>query len=69
MQRKRKAAKKARAEALKEGRQEGRQEMAIAIARELLDVLDLETISEKTGLSLAELQTLQAQASSVDRQT
>ena len=37
--------------------------MAIAIARELLDVLDLETISEKTGLSLAELQTLQAQAS------
>jgi predicted transposase/invertase (TIGR01784 family) len=42
----------------KEGKQEGRHEAAIAIAQQLLDVLDLETIAQKTGLSLAELRSL-----------
>ncbi|EDX76484.1 conserved hypothetical protein [Coleofasciculus chthonoplastes PCC 7420] len=41
-----------------EGKEEGMQEKAIAIARELLDVLDIETISQKTGLSIAEIQDL-----------
>jgi hypothetical protein len=31
---------------------------AIAIARELLDVLDIETICQKTGLTVAEVQQL-----------
>ncbi len=41
-----------------EGRQEGMREKAIAIARELLDVLDVETISQKTGLSITDIQNL-----------
>ncbi|MEQ9553681.1 MAG: Rpn family recombination-promoting nuclease/putative transposase [Coleofasciculus sp. G3-WIS-01] len=41
-----------------EGKEEGMREKAIAIARELLDVLDMETISQKTGLSIAEIQEL-----------
>ena len=36
-----------------------KQETAIAIARQLFDVLDLETIAQKTGLSLEELRSLQ----------
>jgi predicted transposase/invertase (TIGR01784 family) len=40
------------------GRQEGRQETMMEIARQLLDVLDAETISLKTGLTVAEIQTL-----------
>jgi predicted transposase/invertase (TIGR01784 family) len=47
--------------AAQKGRQEGRQEAAIAIAQQLLDVLDLETIAQKTGLSLAELRSLKPQ--------
>jgi predicted transposase/invertase (TIGR01784 family) len=42
-----------------EGQKEGRKEEKLAIARQLLDVLDLETIAQKTGLSLEELQSLQ----------
>jgi predicted transposase/invertase (TIGR01784 family) len=38
-----------------EGRQEGRKDAAIEIARQLFDVLDLETIAQKTGLTLTEL--------------
>ncbi len=49
---------KGRAEGREEGKQEGRKEAAIAIAQQLLDVLDLETISAKTGLSLVELKSL-----------
>ncbi|MEM8808544.1 MAG: Rpn family recombination-promoting nuclease/putative transposase [Cyanobacteria bacterium P01_G01_bin.38] len=41
-----------------EGREEGKKEMAIAIAKQLLDVLDVETISQKTGLTLAEIEAL-----------
>lgn len=51
-----------RQEGLQEGRQaglqEGRQETTIEIARQLLDVLDVETISQKTGLTIAEVQSL-----------
>ncbi|PSB16388.1 transposase [Phormidesmis priestleyi ULC007] len=57
---------KARQEGRQEGRREGRQEgeaigakqRAIDIARQLLDVLDIETISQKTGLSIEEIQAL-----------
>lgn len=61
---------KAKQDGLKEGRQEGRQEglregeqlgekrKALEIARQLLDVLDVETISQKTGLSVAEIEQL-----------
>ncbi|MEQ8384709.1 MAG: Rpn family recombination-promoting nuclease/putative transposase [Coleofasciculus sp. A1-SPW-01] len=41
-----------------EGKEEGMNEKANAIARELLDVLDIETISQKTGLSITEIQDL-----------
>ena len=44
---------------LQQGRQAGRQERAVEIARELIGVLDLETMSQTTGLSLSELQALQ----------
>jgi predicted transposase/invertase (TIGR01784 family) len=40
------------------GHAEGERAKALDIARALLDVLDLETISAKTGLSLAELEKL-----------
>ena len=39
-------------------REEGKQEAALEIARQLLDVLDLETIALKTGLSLEVLRSL-----------
>lgn len=54
-------------EGLQEGLQQGEQRMAIKIAQQLLGILDLETISQKTGLSLEELQTLQAQNSQANR--
>ncbi len=53
------AEEKGRSEGREEGKQEGRKEAAIAIARQLLDVLDLETIAAKTGLSLMDLRSLQ----------
>jgi predicted transposase/invertase (TIGR01784 family) len=43
--------------------QEGAKNASIAIARQLLDVLDLETIAQKTGLTLEELQSIQQQQS------
>jgi predicted transposase/invertase (TIGR01784 family) len=46
------------AEGRAEGREEGRREQAIAIARSLLDVLDVETISQTTGLTIAEIEYL-----------
>ena len=56
----------AKEEAKKEGREEGREEgvkkgekqKAITIAKNLLDVLDIETISLKTGLSVKEIEKL-----------
>jgi predicted transposase/invertase (TIGR01784 family) len=47
-----------RQEGLEEGRQEGMREKALEIARQLLDVLDNQTISQKTGLSLEDIQRL-----------
>ncbi|MDX2241141.1 MAG: Rpn family recombination-promoting nuclease/putative transposase [Leptolyngbyaceae cyanobacterium bins.302] len=44
--------------AKQQGMEQGRREQAIAIARQLLDVLDVETISQKTGLSVEEIQAL-----------
>jgi predicted transposase/invertase (TIGR01784 family) len=44
--------------AIRKAKLDGMQEKAIAIARELLDVLDIETISQKTGLSITEIQDL-----------
>ncbi len=49
---------KAKQQGREEGREEGKREQAIAIARELLDILDIETISQKTGLSIAEIENL-----------
>ena len=43
---------------LKEGRKEGEKRKAIEIAKSLLDVLDIETISLKTGLSVDEINKL-----------
>ncbi|HBB34817.1 MAG TPA: transposase, partial [Cyanobacteria bacterium UBA9273] len=44
--------------ARQEGEQIGEKRKALEIARQLLDVLDVETISHKTGLSVAEIQQL-----------
>ncbi|MGB0560389.1 MAG: Rpn family recombination-promoting nuclease/putative transposase [Spirulinaceae cyanobacterium] len=42
----------------KVGLEQGRKEKAIEIARQLLDVLDVETISQKTGLTVIEIEQL-----------
>ncbi len=44
--------------ARQDGKTEGRQEERLEIARSLLDLLDAETIAEKTGLSIAQVQQL-----------
>ncbi len=44
--------------AKQQGREEGRREQTMAIAYSLLDVLDTETISQKTGLTVAEIEQL-----------
>jgi predicted transposase/invertase (TIGR01784 family) len=49
----------ARSEARQQGREEGAKEKAISIARSLLGILDIETISQTTGLSMAEIEQLQ----------
>jgi predicted transposase/invertase (TIGR01784 family) len=54
-----KAKQDGRSEGRVEGRAEGEREKAREIARSLLDLLDIKTISQKTGLSIAEIQTLQ----------
>ena len=43
----------------REGEREGIRSASIAIARQLFDILDLETIAQKTGLTLEELRSLQ----------
>jgi len=45
-------------EGKQEGEREGKRSAAIAIAQQLFDVLDLETIAQKTGLTLEELRSL-----------
>lgn len=45
--------------AILKARAEGGREKAMEIARSLLDLLDIKTISQKTGLSIAEIQALQ----------
>jgi hypothetical protein len=45
-------------EGIKIGEQRGRKERDFEIARELLDVLDNETISVKTGLTVEEIEAL-----------
>lgn len=47
--------KEGRKEGIKEGRKEGEREKAIEIAKNLLDILDIQTISQKTGLSIEEV--------------
>jgi predicted transposase/invertase (TIGR01784 family) len=49
---------KARLEGKREGLETGRKEKALEIARSLLDVLSPETISQKTGLTLQEIENL-----------
>jgi predicted transposase/invertase (TIGR01784 family) len=49
-----------REEGREKGREEGMREKAIAIARQLLDRLDDETISQTTGLSVDEVQNLRS---------
>jgi len=46
---------KAKKEGKEEGLREGEKNKAIEIAKNLLDVLDDETISQKTGLSIEEV--------------
>jgi len=45
-------------EGREEGREEGKKEKAVEIAKNLLDVLDDETIAKKTGLSIEEIREL-----------
>jgi predicted transposase/invertase (TIGR01784 family) len=49
---------KARQDGEIKGRQEGRQEERLEIARSLLDLLDVDTIAQKTGLSISQVQQL-----------
>ncbi|MEA5469916.1 Rpn family recombination-promoting nuclease/putative transposase [Spirulina sp. 06S082] len=49
---------KALKQGMQQGIQKGEQQKAIEIAKELLDILDEEMISQKTGLSLEEVQKL-----------
>ena len=51
-------------EGRKEGREEGRLEEKLDIARNLLDVLDDETIAKKTGLSIEEVKKLREKINS-----
>jgi predicted transposase/invertase (TIGR01784 family) len=54
-----KAQRDAEAKGLEKGREEGAKEKALSIARSLLGVLDIQTISQTTGLSVAEVEQLQ----------
>jgi len=49
---------KGREEGRQEGLQEGMKRKALEIARQLLDVLDDQTIMQKTGLTLEDIQGL-----------
>ena len=50
--------KKGKEEGIKEGLEKGKKEGRIEVAISLLDVLDIEIISVKTGLSIAEIESL-----------
>ncbi len=58
----RNALRKAQRQGHIEGHAEGQREKTLSIARALLDVLDLDTIAAKTGLSIDELQQLRNEA-------
>jgi predicted transposase YdaD len=47
---------KARQEGWRQGLEEGDRQARITIAKQLLDILDLETIAQKTGLSVEEIE-------------
>ena len=47
-------------EGIKQGIKEGKHQEKIELAKNLLDVLDIETISEKTGLTLDEIEDLKS---------
>lgn len=51
----RKGIEKGRQEGRQEGIEEGEKNKAIEIAKSLMDILDVETISLKTGLSIEEI--------------
>ena len=51
-----------REQGIEEGREQGIQEAKIEIAEQLLDVLDEATISQKTGLSIPEIQKLKLES-------
>ena len=55
---------KANREGREEGREEGRKETMQAVARQLLDRLDDETISQTTGLSIEEIRNLRSERTS-----
>ncbi|MDQ2098427.1 MAG: Rpn family recombination-promoting nuclease/putative transposase [Tychonema bourrellyi B0820] len=59
-----KANREGREEGLEEGREEGREEAMQAVARQLLDRLDDETISQTTGLSIEEIRNLRSERTS-----
>jgi predicted transposase/invertase (TIGR01784 family) len=59
------AEQKGREEGMQQGMQQGRHETMVEIARQLLDVLDVETISLKSGLTIAEIQALRSPTPSV----
>ena len=46
------------AKGIEKGKTEGEKKKAIEIAKQLLDILDIETIANKTGLSSAEVKNL-----------
>lgn len=48
----------------REGREEGREEAMQAVARQLLDRLDDETISQTTGLSIEKIRNLRSERTS-----
>ncbi len=54
----RNAIRRAKRIGMEQGREEGMREAKLEIAKQLLDVLDEATISQKTGLSLEEVQKL-----------
>ena len=55
---KRRGENRGREKGIKEGIKEGEKQKAIAIAKNLLDILDNQTISKKTGLTMEEVEEL-----------
>jgi predicted transposase/invertase (TIGR01784 family) len=52
------AEKKAEERGEKRGEEQGRRKEKIELARQLLDILDVETIAQKTGLTVAEIESI-----------